>query len=1054
MRWQRLAPLILLIIASLTIAVVIAEPTYTPLKTHTYSDDSINSTMVYDGANYIYVTPYGNYTWLQPGNILSFTDHNGIETIEKSVFITQYNSTGSWLPLLDFYDKTLGDPVVTVANETYYRWDYNVYDKKEPIGVGYLAFNTATGLPKITVEFTRNENWQHGSYRWIWDIVPYTDVSGNGFTHYYNQSSGEIVDIQDLTGLQELYTSHPNTTAGETWEEVNYQRKIKILDNESRNFAGILDVSSYNATIWYGGDEPNWNSKGFVTIFPVNESLIDPITYTEETPNTILVGNDGSGWDEINLTAQSGVPFNSLVEIMGCNFQTVNNLYLGARQIGSSLSRLILLNEAEDGGETVSRFLVNVNASGYAELHDGGSNGFFVRYRVVGYWEDLTFTEQWVTYQVGAAEDDMWHETDGSELSLMVNTTHLITITNDDAGKNFWGGVRNTTSSLDRRLNIMEAEGGGNQTTSMFVQADGSKKIDVYSEQDNDIWFINQGYFDNSSISYVENWVQISPGVSGSWEKEDLSAHLDEDGRIVDTIIANIEANTENQKGIRTGGSALSRYIDLREAEGDGNSSYGVCTLTNSTGHVELYAEDNANEYFVFLGYFVPVSGVTNFERSVTQALGLAVDATRLVVYGRDDTLGITLSNDATRVVFFPRASTLAVSYALSTVRSYSGVRDITQSLTLNNDATREADYQRASTQALGLAVDAASIKGMSRAATQAIGFVVDAIRDFDMQRTASQALGIAIDGDRLVEYGRTSTQTIGFAVDAVRVKGIVRTISQGITLVVDAVRSYVGSRSATQSIGFTVDADRVVGFTRNLSQSIGFAVDAASVKGLYRAATQGITFVVDAVRVQGHLRSLSQSLGLAVDAVREVDYGRLATQALGIVVDADRIKGMTRAITQGISFTVDAVRSLGYLRSPSQAIGLVVDAVATLTEAAEEFIRNVTLSLSLANDATRTTVLGRAITQGISFTVDAVSDFSGDITEFVRNVTLSITATINTARSYQGERGATLLLDIFVRGIEGDGITPTTTTSVTLIFILPIIMMGFIIYALSRYND
>lgn len=34
------------------------------------ADFSIARSMFYDGANYIYITPYGNYTWLQPGNLL------------------------------------------------------------------------------------------------------------------------------------------------------------------------------------------------------------------------------------------------------------------------------------------------------------------------------------------------------------------------------------------------------------------------------------------------------------------------------------------------------------------------------------------------------------------------------------------------------------------------------------------------------------------------------------------------------------------------------------------------------------------------------------------------------------------------------------------------------------------------------------------------------------------------------------------------------------------------------------------------------------------------
>ena len=78
---------------------------------------SIPPHVFFDGANYIYVTPYGNYTWLQPLNILRFTNLTGATVIDKSVFVLQYEEAGNWLPLLNFEN-------VTVQTAKFGEWRY------------------------------------------------------------------------------------------------------------------------------------------------------------------------------------------------------------------------------------------------------------------------------------------------------------------------------------------------------------------------------------------------------------------------------------------------------------------------------------------------------------------------------------------------------------------------------------------------------------------------------------------------------------------------------------------------------------------------------------------------------------------------------------------------------------------------------------------------------------------------------------------------------------------------------------------------------------------
>ena len=359
----------------------------------------------------------------------------------------------------------------------------------------------------------------------------------------------------------------------------------------------------------------------FILVFFISTPIVNAtITYTE-----IDEVIDESGWASAtwNLDKDVGsAPALSVAEILAVSTDSFFPRTMGVRNTTSSLNRYIDLGEAESSGGTINRFLVQVDASGNADFYaEDYTDSHFL---LIGYWEDITFKEQWISYDVLGSEDDMWHETDGVELGLKSERVHLITITNDDTGKEQVGGVRNTTSALNRWVDIMESENGGLQTYTMFVQSDASNKIDVWSEQYGDIIFINQGYFDTADISYSENWLDISHTTNDAWTDVDLSSYLDEDGRVIDTVLFTNEVNVGTDIGIRTNGAITTRMEELTKAEGGGYSSMSMCSQTDSSGIIELYLDDYNVAYGYLAGYFIyegvvfPNNASMNYELTIT----------------------------------------------------------------------------------------------------------------------------------------------------------------------------------------------------------------------------------------------------------------------------------------------------------------------------------------------------------------------------------------------------------------------------------------------------
>lgn len=463
------------------------------------------------------------------------------------------------------------------------------------------------------------------------------------------------------------------------------------------------------------------------------------ITYTEIDPETITRTGWHAGWnlDEDVASAPAGC----VADLFAWSYDNNDPAEAGVRSTSSSLNRYYLLGEAEDGGYTASRFLVQVDGSGNADFYDNRI------YRLVGYWEGVNFTEQWESLQVSISDDDKWAAVNVG-LNLQDTRTHLITITNDDTGKDQLGGVRNTTSSIDRYFDIMEAEGGGEQGVSMFVQTDGSDTIEVYSEQYNDITFYNQGYFDDT-ISFTEGWWQLYDSPTG-WREIDLSGLVDEVPRVVDIVFGNVNEGSEITSGVRTAGSIFERSFNLREAEGGGISAAGMTSMTNDTGGIEIdmsIAPGANNEYY-FTGYFVfEISDDHN--RTFTQAIGSTWNFNEYSTMIESFTQAVGSSWDFNAVLVI--------------------ISTFTQAIGSTWDFNIYSAMIETFTQAVGSSWAFTPLGTFYETFTQVISTTWDFIPVFEILATFTQALGLTWTWDpRVILYG-SFAQALGlvFVVDA-----------------------------------------------------------------------------------------------------------------------------------------------------------------------------------------------------------------------------------------------------------------------------------------------
>lgn len=305
----------------------------------------------------------------------------------------------------------------------------------------------------------------------------------------------------------------------------------------------------------------------------------------------------GTGWQTVDLS--SYVPANAIVEIAVVNLDSGDEWLGGVREVGSGSDRYFNLQEAESGGWDVVVMHVNADASSQIQTYaeDSGEIDFYI----LGYWTEGTYVEAWQSFTAGGS--DSWRDHDLGGYGVGANQIAEIVMENDDTSNERWAGVQADGSGLDRRMYLRNAESNGTDLGTLLVQADNSAdaRIDVYADDNNYITFYLVGYWTTSPGTYTEAWTDLgNPTADNTWQNVSVAGAGAAANTVVEMVMTNRNAWTENRMGVRENGSGNNRRIDLCEAE-DGGSDVARAHVNVDAGQlIEFYHEDRGDTPYEF----------------------------------------------------------------------------------------------------------------------------------------------------------------------------------------------------------------------------------------------------------------------------------------------------------------------------------------------------------------------------------------------------------------------------------------------------------------------
>ncbi len=341
-----------------------------------------------------------------------------------------------------------------------------------------------------------------------------------------------------------------------------------------------------------GGEEVSINGRGVSRQADLSGATTAELSFTiadsgsEGSVSIEISGNGGSSWTTLaTFSMGSGVP----------STPTPQSFDISAYAAADTEIRFV---GAGSLNNTAYLYIDNVriDINGGAEAAGGGGA------------PGGTYTEAYQEWT--ASQSDQWQVTSLSAFGVPANAVVEVAVINDETGAQRWGGVRAVGSSLDRRLQLHEAESGGVDAVVMHVQANGSSEIEHYSDNTGDVFFALLGYW--SDGVYVERFDSFSAGSSGSWQDRDLDTYGVGADQVAEIVIANTASSSERVGGVReNGSSAGDRFIEIHEAESGGIDTATMLVNTGSaaSASIEVYAESNGDIDFYLIGYWTTPPG-------------------------------------------------------------------------------------------------------------------------------------------------------------------------------------------------------------------------------------------------------------------------------------------------------------------------------------------------------------------------------------------------------------------------------------------------------------
>jgi len=142
------------------------------------------------------------------------------------------------------------------------------------------------------------------------------------------------------------------------------------------------------------------------------------------------------------------------------------------------------------------------------------------------------------------------------DLSLLSNpptagSVAEIVIGNYDGVNELEAGVREDGSVLNRKVDIVKAEAGGESCVTMFVQVSDDSKIEAYAEDKNNVYFRIVGWF--TGCTFIEEFQSLATAGPAGWDDRNIfSSYGVPKGRVVSVCAGNSVDDATRWVGVRT----------------------------------------------------------------------------------------------------------------------------------------------------------------------------------------------------------------------------------------------------------------------------------------------------------------------------------------------------------------------------------------------------------------------------------------------------------------------------------------------------------------------
>lgn len=316
-------------------------------------------------------------------------------------------------------------------------------------------------------------------------------------------------------------------------------------------------------------------------------------------------------WETLNVNNTYQIPSGAVLEIAIANLSYNTPHTGGVRKYGSSDSRYIKICKSQSAGESYVTMHTQSDEIGRIQYY--GSHTSDIRFSILGYWEGCHYTEM-ISGITEASFPDVWRSISLSGYGVPESGVSEILCTNSATGSQYYGGIRPSGSSVERKFILREAEyasappNGGNSCATVLVQPVGEDVGIQFYREDVSVEFTLLGYFDYNPGEYIStNILFPSPSSDNVWQTLTVSSS----GFVADSTTQFLIGQVFSDylyAGVRQFDSSYDRRLKLDYSDSPavtGLTLAGMHALVDASGRIKYNASDVSDApKFYGIGYW------------------------------------------------------------------------------------------------------------------------------------------------------------------------------------------------------------------------------------------------------------------------------------------------------------------------------------------------------------------------------------------------------------------------------------------------------------------